>query len=1409
MAKPITSKSKFTIIVLIICLVPTLLNFLGISFSLETTYLNEQLEHKNSLLSIRGEILHSLMEWSAILIAGLVTVTSFIHYRLNKDISVPVIGLALLCSAVADAFHTLAALQFIAPFTEDTNFVPFTWALSRLFNSLIMIVAALLVLLFANRLLNTEEKVQQSNRTLLFIIAATFLIAISTTIYFAVTFSPLPQTLFPNALVTRPYDAIPLGLFVSFGVLSWLLYSQSRTAIRYALFISVLPQIVTQLHMVFGSISLYDNHFNIAHIMKVASYSVVFMGLLIDLIWNKSYSTDRFEYKSTGADEVEGPTNTSDKSRTADLKPEKKVKRLSVKLPLISFVITMFVCSTIGSVFYYESVHLIQEQQNFTEIEKLDEYFEQLKLRLILVGLSLVIIVFALSILASQKLTRPLTSIVKAMRRYQETGKLNQLPVKADDEIGEVARNFSLMVEQIEQKAQQQKQTILETNNVSARLQSILNSMVDAVINIDEQGNIIAFNRAAETMFGYSESEALGNNIKLLMPTEISEKHDGYLTHYKQTGEQHIIRLSRELPAMRKDGEVFPMILSVSEVHTGEGKIFTGLIRDITEEQLLQNEQERVFNEAKDLAWRLDFALSGPGIGVWDYEINTGIVSWDKRMYRLYGSDIESGTDPKTLWKNSLHPDDIKVVESSLLKSVHSGFDFKEIFRIILPDKSVNYIESYAKAFYSKEGEITRIVGTNRDITDQQNLHELKQQALVMAEESLKLKSEFLASMSHEIRTPMNGVLGMLGLLEQTTLDKKQEHYIQLASSSANSLLNIINDILDFSKIEAGKLDIEVLKFDLRALLGDVVESLALKAQDKGIELILNVNDVNDTLFKGDPMRIRQIISNLVNNAIKFTETGEILVTASTENVDNENATLRCSVKDTGIGIVESKVNTLFDSFTQVDSSTTREYGGTGLGLAIVKQLCKLMGGKISVESEIGKGSKFEFSLVLLTSQNPKLVMPSVEIKGTNILIVDDNETNLEVLEGQLRQWGALVTKARSGTEALDIVEQKEHGHYKIAILDMQMPQMDGASLGKALKQSIYCQNTKLIMMTSMGATGDAKYFAELGFSAYFPKPATTSDLFDAITIVLDNSEVLARSLPLVTHEHIRSIERVQTAGEKVGAVNILLVEDNRINQVVVQGMLESSGCLVDVAANGKEALEKLLSAQHHEAYHVILMDCQMPEMDGYEATKAIRASNDKAMNSEIPIIAMTANAMKGDREKCLECGMNDYIAKPVDSELLYKKLNQWTNGFEAQIQSVSEPDDLKEASKTSTPTEEKNIEIEEEIIWDEEGLLKRVRNNRVLAKKLVEMFLEDAPDLLKSILRSINKKEFQEAAATAHKIKGSVRNLGGVRLGSITHQVEQASKSENAEILQELVVGLDQAFSDFVAELEHSAIRV
>jgi PAS domain S-box-containing protein len=580
-------------------------------------------------------------------------------------------------------------------------------------------------------------------------------------------------------------------------------------------------------------------------------------------------------------------------------------------------------------------------------------------------------------------------------------------------------------------------------------------------------------------------------------------------------------------------------------------------------------------------------------------------------------------------------------------------------YQITTKNGQHRFIESAVNLRRDEAGRPEGFRAIARDITYRKEAELELAWAKERAEAATRAKSEFLANMSHEIRTPMNGIIGMYGLLQGTPLSAEQSDFVETGKRSAESLLGIINDILDLSKMEAGKQDIETLDFDLRDTIDDLVTAPARLAQEMRLELIYSIHPDVPSLLRGDPARLRQVILNLLLNAIKFTPEGEVSLFVSLEKETERQVTIRFTVNDTGIGISKADQARLFRSFHQVDASSTRKYGGAGLGLAIASKLTELMGGRMSVQSKPGKGATFWFTAVFEkgdAGENQSLIVPE-EIRKKRILIVDDNQTNLDIIEGYLKLWGCTCDRATGGELALALMHavSKAGAPYDLVISDMLMPEIDGAELGRRIKGDATLRHSILVMLTSQGMRGDAAEMKRVGYAAYLTKPVRPSLLFDCLLTVLSRNHGTASephdNPPLVTNHSLSAWRRRH--------LRILLAEDNPINQKLAQHLLHRFGFAADTVADGQAAVDALAAT----AYDLVLMDIEMPIMDGLTATRIIRDPGSPVLNHAVPIVAMTAGANPVDRHSRQAAGMDGYIAKPIVPEELLRVIEKLANG--------------------------------------------------------------------------------------------------------------------------------------------------
>ncbi len=832
------------------------------------------------------------------------------------------------------------------------------------------------------------------------------------------------------------------------------------------------------------------------------------------------------------------------------------------------------------------------------------------------------------------------------------------------------------------------------------------------------------------------------------------------------------------LPATTPSGRrIWVRSIGVPEFEEGKAVRISGAVQDVTD--VRATEESRT-----ELLERLALATSTAGIGIFDWNAVTRTRTWDKRNCQLWGVMPGTPLDDATVHA-IIHPDDLERVRQNLDHALTDGSrQYSDTFRIRHSAGVERVLERQAVIFRDAQGKALRLLGMTRDITESHRAAEELRAAKNAAEAATRTKSAFLANVSHEIRTPMNGVIGMTGLLLETDLEPTQRDYAETIRTSADALLTVINDLLDFSKIEAGRLDIEALEMDLRGNVEDVGAMMAFQAAAKDLELIVNVRPEVPDRVLGDAQRIRQCLVNLVGNAIKFTQTGEVAVDVYLLGRQDGRALVHFEVRDSGIGIDPAALALLFEPFTQADASTTRHFGGTGLGLSIVARLVEMMGGKVGAESQPGVGSVFWFTLPLEPVEVDVVAGPAARrgVRGQRVLIVDDNSTNRHVLHEQLTHVGYDVAAAASGAEALALLLQARAANrrFEVVLADYQMPDMDGAGLAAAINGDPTLSDTRLVMLTSVDRHGDISRFARLGFAAYLTKPVRASELFDCLAQVLarEAREWHMRSQPMLTRTSL--VEATQS-DRYTG--HVLLVEDNAVNQKVAERFLERLGCRVTTVADGAAAV----IACHDAAYDLVFMDMQMPVMDGLTATRHIRQLD--TQSARVPIVALTANAMPGQLERCLAAGMNAYLTKPLEIGRLRETLDRF--GL---------------ARQDSTPSQAQGTGIVPGEPVEVARLFELTAGDKAFALQIVDTFAQSgdrARDEMRSALSDGDRNRLQRAA---HQLKGASANIHAARLRDLATTIENRSSSaaeaDLADLLEKLEKELDRVSSFLRREL-------
>jgi len=777
---------------------------------------------------------------------------------------------------------------------------------------------------------------------------------------------------------------------------------------------------------------------------------------------------------------------------------------------------------------------------------------------------------------------------------------------------------------------------------------------------------------------------------------------------------------------------------------------------------------------ARDLARaqeRLGLALDGSNLALWDWDLATGNVFLSDRWNVILGGTVRQTTTTLAQLSEITHPDDRALVATSIREMVKGLVpQYRVEHRVQMHDGQWRWILSRGKVVErDPDGHAIRAIGTNADISYRKREEDELKRAKDSAEAATQSKSQFLATMSHEIRTPLNGVLGMTELLLDSDLSPDQQELAETVARSGEHLLQIINDILDFSKIEAGKLDLEHVVFNLRTATADVIELFTETARRKGVALSCEIDSTVPVYAIGDPVRLKQVLSNLVSNAIKFTHEGGVWVSATVLRQDDQQLRLEFRVRDSGIGIPVEAQTHIFDAFSQADGSTTRKYGGTGLGLSIVRQLVRMMGGEVTIDSEPGRGATFRFEVVLDAALTPLDLWGS---HGTvpRVLIVDPSSEDRAVLAQHLSRLGVSTEEARTGAEAIEHVRSSET-LCTLILMERRLDDGDGLQIARSLRGQIEAsRRPRIAIVSSTASKADPALLAELDIAGWIGKPVRREAL----------RQLLEQIFPGALPARRESVEVDSFPGTR-----ILLVEDNTVNQMVAMSILQSAGCRVEVAGNGREALERL----ERTRYDLVLMDCQMPEMDGYEATAAWRDREAASGNHQV-IVALTANAMEGDRERCVAAGMDDYIAKPFRREQMLNMLRRHLRPDEPTA--VAPP--AISAKMAGTAFDPAPLEALRQIERD---------GATGLVLKVIDTWMASSRQLIVQLQDSLGANDVRTLHRTAHTLKSSSANVGAMRLSLLAKTLEADAEAGRTAEATTLIARIESAYADAVAAIE------
>ena len=895
----------------------------------------------------------------------------------------------------------------------------------------------------------------------------------------------------------------------------------------------------------------------------------------------------------------------------------------------------------------------------------------------------------------------------------------------------------------------------------------------------DINGNIVEINAQFSSVLGYSTEQIIGKDCVILNSASHSKEFwqdiwDSVSMGKSWRGEISATSLTGELKWF--DAIVTP---------------FVNLNNDIDRYVLLCTDVSKQHQDKyalEKLSEQLSIATDLAGLGIWSWQLADNSLQWNDRMFDIYQQPIRlknNGLDYGH-WLERLHPEDKERNDKAMNGLVEGTGNYDLMFRIILPDASIRYIQASAQTTIDQAGNVLNVTGMNLDITQQQNYEAQMQDAKEQADAASNAKSSFVANMSHEIRTPMNGILGMLQLVKNTQLAPNQQDYIDKAQSAAKSLLRLLNDILDFSKIDAGKLSLDCHPFEVETLLSDLGIIIGGNLHDKNIEVLFDIDPTVPNILVGDSLRLQQILINLVGNAIKFTESGNITVAIKLLSTNTGQAELRFSVIDTGMGISPEQAKNIFDGFVQAESSISRRFGGTGLGLVICRNLVQLMGGELQLESELGNGSRFWFDVTLEKSNNDTLKDAISSIKAhLHILIVDDNDASKHILANTVESLGWSSDQASSGQEAIDkIIHADEIDQpYELILMDWRMPDLDGVATAEKINGlNLIHKRSIIIMVTAFGreALNEKQFENAPPFKALLTKPVTPLQLINTIQQTLG-----------VEPSNQNSPTQPSSASKKsLTNLRILLVEDNALNRQIANELLVSEGAIVDLAHDGLEAINKVLVED--KKYEIVIMDIQMPNMDGLEATRRIRAD---VRFQDLPILAMTANASVQDRELSLASGMNSHIGKPIDLNLLITEILALTN--------VDKTADLLNLVANQDQTLAVDHDLDEIEPFD--IILNRCNGDQALLQKIFDLFVPSMANLLNDLVQAKPRDDFKTITSTLHTIKGMAATMGAKSLANYAMDIEKELKRSNScsSLDQYTINKLDQLYLSSVSQIE------